>query len=123
MPQYPQDQPQGNFVVGNPRSVDYTLGTANTVTSITNIPSTARGFRIIAASADLRVAVNQAPPASNSTGSGTTFNIGTSGQYNLVKTGVVYLATFDTTTPYLTIPTSIQINSNTASATFTLEIF
>lgn len=76
---------EGDAGAGTNLSVDYTLGTANTV-SVFNIPDSARGFRITNASAVLRTRINAAPPGANVAISGTTPYTLT-GNYNLVTVG------------------------------------
>lgn len=109
---------QGDATPANLYSTSHTLGIANTVTSFT-VPTGARGFRITKASADLRFAINTAPPNAPTTTSGTSVVFASLGSYNVVAANTTEVRLFEAGVP----PSTLQINSTTAGTTFTLEFF
>jgi hypothetical protein len=109
---------QGDATSTGLYSVDYTLGTADTITSFA-VPAGARGFRILSASARLRYRIDADPPASYATGSGTSYSTSSANAYNTVSANNPEPRLFQ---PGV-IVTTLRINSETASATFTLEFF
>jgi hypothetical protein len=110
---------QGDATAAGLYSVDYTLGTADTVSSFA-VPSGARGFRILSASARLRYRIDANPPNAYAAGSGTSYTVDTTNNpYNTVLTAITETRLFQ---PGATV-TTLRINSESASATFTLEFF
>jgi hypothetical protein len=109
---------QGDAVAASLYSIDQTLGSADVVTSH-DIPTGARGFRILSASARLRFAVNADPPASYATNADSATAVVDLGLYNNVLSGVTEVRVFQ---PGGT-NTTLRVNSETASATYTVEFF
>lgn len=110
---------QGDAVPSQLYSVDVTLGTTDAVSSFA-IPAGARGFQVLAASARLRFAVNADPPnAFTTTSAASNTGTGYLGAYNTVSQGVDVTRLFDKNSTN----TTLRVNSETASATFTLEFF
>lgn len=110
---------QGDAVPGQLYSVDVTLGVADAVSSFA-VPAGAMGFQILSASARLRFALNADPPAAFTTTSAAS-NTGTGylGAYGTVSSGVDSVRLFNSGSA----PATVRVNSETASATFTLEFF
>lgn len=110
---------EGDCIAGENNSVDVTLGATDAVW-VGNIPAGSKGFQVLSPSARLRFRLNTDPPSSYAATSSTPYTFGAGNLYNSVAAGKDIVRKFQ---PGVALPTDIRFNSETASATFTLEFF